>query len=64
MAKKKTVEQPKPLVSQQTGEEVGIVEVPGSKSSDLRYAVREGDRTIGSFAKKSDATAALRQLTG
>ena len=64
MAMKKETEQPKPPTSLQTGEEVSIVEVPGPKPRDLRYHVHEGMRTIGSFAKKSDAKAALTQLTG
>ena len=63
-AKKKETEQPKPPTSLQTGEEVSIVEVPGSKPSDRRYDVYEGMRTIGSFARQSDAEAALTQRTG
>ena len=64
MAKKKETEQPKLPTSLQTGEEVSIVEVPGSKPSDRRYHVREGMRTIGSFARKTDAEVALTQRTG
>lgn len=60
----KKEELPKIPTSLQTGEEVKTVEIPGKQPKDLRYAVHEGERTIGSFAKKADAQAAVRQLTG